>query len=141
MRWCEILEEGVTLGYEVLLDTDVIIWYLRGNKKAYDLIHSLNVFAISAVTYIELVQGMRDKDELRQLKRTFKQWQVKTIYISEEISALALFYVEEYFLSHSMQLADALIGATCSNHGLRLYTANDKHYRVINDIEIKVFRP
>ena len=141
MRWYEISEEGVTLGYEVLLDTDVIIWYLRGNQKAYDLIHSLNVFAISAVTYMELVQGMRDKDELRQLKRTFKQWQVKTIYMSEEISALALFYVEEYFLSHSMQLADALIGATCSNHGLILYTANDKHYRIINEIEIKVFRP
>jgi predicted nucleic acid-binding protein len=125
----------------VLLDTDVIIWYLRGNQNAYDLIHSLNVFAISAVTYMELVQGMRDKSELRQLKRTLKQWNVKTIYINEEISALALFYVEEYFLSHSMQLADALIGATCSNYGLDLYTANDKHYKIINDLEINIFRP
>jgi len=61
--------------------------------------------------------------------------------LNEEISALALFYVEEYFLSHSMQLADALIGATCSNYGLILYTANDKHYKIINDLEIKVFRP
>ena len=129
------------MNYEVLLDTDVIIWYLRGNEKAYDLIHSLNVFAISAVTYMELVQGMRDKSELRQLKRTLKQWNVKTIYMSEEISALALFYVEEYFLSHSMQLADALIAATCSNYGLVLCTANDKHYKIINDLEIKVFRP
>jgi len=130
-----------TLNYEVLLDTDVIIWYLRGNQNAYELIHGLSAFAISAVTYMELVQGMRDKAELRQLKRTLKQWNVKTIYMSEEISALALFYVEEYFLSHSMQLADALIGATCSNYGLVLYTANDKHYKIINDLEIKVFRP
>ena len=129
------------MNYEVLLDTDVIIWYLRGNEKAYTLIHSLNVFAISAVTYMELVQGMRDKTELRQLKRTLKQWQVKTIYMNEEISALALFYVEEHFLSHSMQLADALIAATCSNYGLVLYTANDKHYKIINDLEITVFRP
>jgi predicted nucleic acid-binding protein len=113
------------LNYDTLLDTDVIIWYLRGNKNAYNLIHSLNVFAISAVTYMELVQGMRDKTELRQLKRTLKQWNVKTIYMNEEISALALFYVEEYFLSHSMQLADALIGATCSNYGLTLCTAYD----------------
>jgi predicted nucleic acid-binding protein len=129
------------LNYDTLLDTDVIIWYLRGNKNAYNLIHSLNVFAISAVTYMELVQGMRDKTELRQLKRTLKQWNVKTIYMNEEISALALFYVEEYFLSHSMQLADALIGATCSNYGLTLCTANDKHYKIINDLEIEVFRP
>jgi len=129
------------LNYDTLLDTDVIIWPLRGNKNAYNLIHSLNVFAISAVTYMELVQGMRDKTELRQLKRTLKQWNVKTIYMNEEISALALFYVEEYFLSHSMQLADALIGATCSNYGLTLCTANDKHYKIINDLEIEVFRP
>ena len=129
------------MNYDVLLDTDVIIWYLRGNKKAYDLIHSLNVFAISAVTYMELVQGMKDKTELRQLKRTLKQWNVKTIYMNEEISALALFYVEEYFLSHSMQLADALIAATSSNYGLVLNTANDKHYKIINDLEINVFRP
>ena len=131
----------MSLGYSLLIDTDVLIWYLRGNQKAYELIHSLDRFAISAVTYMELVQGMRNKEELRLLKRTLKQWNVKTIYISEEISALALFYVETYFLSHAMQLADALIGATCSNQGLRLYTANDKHYKIISDIDIQVFRP
>ncbi len=127
--------------YETLLDTDVLIWYLKGNQKAYDLIHGLGDFAISSVTYMELVQGMRNKEELRILKRTLKQWRVKIIFINEEISSLALFYVEEYFLSHSMQLADALIGATCSNYGLKLHTANDKHYRVIKEIEIEIFRP
>lgn len=127
--------------YEKLIDTDILIWYLRGNQNAYDLIHGMGEFAISAVTYMELVQGMRNKEELRALKRTFKQWKVKTIYINEEISAQALFYVEEYFLSHSMQLADALIGASCSNYGMTLYTANDKHYRIIKDLDIFVFRP
>jgi len=127
--------------YDKLLDTDVLIWYLRGNQNAYDLIHSIGEFAISAVTYMELVQGMRNKDELRNLKKALKQWRVKTIYMDNEISALALFYVEEYFLSHSMQLADALIGATCATHGMTLYTANDKHYRVIKDLEISFFRP
>jgi len=129
------------LVYDKLLDTDVLIWYLRGNQNAYDLIHSIGEFAISAVTYMELVQGMRNKEELRNLKKALKQWRVKTIYMDNEISALALFYVEEYFLSHSMQLADALIGATCTTHGMTLYTANDKHYRVIKDLEISIFRP
>lgn len=127
--------------YDKLLDTDILIWYLRGNKNAYDLIHSIGEFAISAVTYMELVQGMRNKDELRAFKRVLKQWKVKTIYMSEEISAQALFYVEEYFLSHSMQLADALIGATSTTHGMTLYTANDKHYKVIKELDIFVFRP
>jgi len=127
------------LVYDKLLDTDVLIWYLRGNQNAYDLIHNIGEFAISAVTYMELVQGMRNKDELRALKRALKQWKVKTIYMNEEISAQALFYVEEYFLSHSMQLAD--IGATCATYGMTLYTANDKHYKVIKELDIFVFRP
>jgi len=127
--------------YKYLVDTDVLIWYLRGNEQAHALIHSLGEFAISAVTYMELVQGMRNKEELRNLKQTLKQWRVKTIFMDQEVSALALFYVEEYFLSHSMQLADALIGATCHTYGLTLCTANDKHYRAMREIEIRVFRP
>ena len=127
--------------YDVLVDTDVIIWYLRGNQNAYVLLHGLPHMCISSVTYMELVQGMRNKDELRRLQKTLKQWNVKTIYINEEISAKALFYVEEYFLSHSMQLADALIGATATMYGMTLITANDKHYRIIKELEMDVFRP
>ena len=127
--------------YDKLIDTDILIWYLKGNQNAYNLIHSIGDFAISAVTYMELVQGMRNKQELKNLKKALKQWKVKTIYINSEISALAIFYVEEYFLSHSMQLADALIGATCMNYGMTLYTANDKHYKIIKDLDIYVFRP
>jgi len=61
--------------------------------------------------------------------------------MDNEISALALFYLEEYFLSHSLQLADALIGDTSATYGMTLYTANDKHYRIIKDLDIVVFRP
>ena len=126
--------------YDNLLDTDVLIWYLKGNKKAYNLIHSLNNFCISSVTYMELVQGMKNKQELKNLQKTLKQWGVKVIFISEEISAKALFYMEEYFLSHSMELADSLIGATCTNYGMTLITANDKHYKVIKELDMQVFR-
>ncbi len=90
---------------------------------------------------MELVQGMRNKDELRTLQQTLKQWNIKTIYVNEEISAKALFFVEEYFLSHSMQLADALIGATATMYGMTLITANDKHYKIIKELEMVVFRP
>ncbi|MCT7486746.1 type II toxin-antitoxin system VapC family toxin [Aliarcobacter cryaerophilus] len=127
--------------YDYLLDTDVLIWYLRGNKNSYNLIHSLDKFCISSVTYMELVQGMRNKDELRALQKTLKQWEVKTIYINEEISARALFYMEEYFLSHSMQLADSLIASTAITYGMKLITANDKHYKILKDIDLQIFRP
>ena len=40
-----------------------------------------------------------------------------------------------------MQLADALIGATAIAYGNPILTENDKHYKVLNDLEIKIFRP
>ncbi len=125
--------------YDKLFDTDVLIWYLKGNKKAYDLVHKSS-FCISSITYMELVQGMRNKEELRLLKRVLKQWNTKIIFVNEEISSKALFFVEEYFLTHSMLLVDALIGSTASLYGLKLVTANDKHYRVLNDVELEIFR-
>ena len=48
----------------MIIDTDVIIWELRGNKKAQNIIYDNIPFNISVVTYIELVQGMRDKKEM-----------------------------------------------------------------------------
>jgi len=126
--------------YDYLVDTDVLIWYLKGNKKAYELIHNLGDFCISSITYMELVQGMRNKTELKTLQKTLKQWNVKVVYINEEISTKALFYMEEYFLSHSLELADSLIASTSTCYGMKLITANDKHYRVVKDIDMDIFR-
>jgi hypothetical protein len=40
-----------------------------------------------------------------------------------------------------MQLADALIGATAIAYGLPVLTGNDKHYKVMKDLQIKKFVP
>jgi len=124
---------------EYLIDTDVFIWYLRGDQKAYDIFQKIGNFNISAVTYMELVQGMRDKNELRIFKKSIKDMGIKIIYINEEISSKAIYYVEEFFLSHSMQMADALIGATVATYGLKLLTANDKHYKMLSGVDKEVF--
>ena len=125
----------------MLIDTDVLIWYLKGNENAYQTIENSSSFFISVVTYIELVQGMRNKKELNNLRKALYIWNAKILYISEEISAKAMFYIEEHFLSHSMQLADALIGATAIAYGNPILTGNDNHYKVLKDLEIKRFRP
>ena len=125
----------------MIVDTDVLIWYLKGNEKAYKVIENANNFFISVVTYMELVQGMRSNKELNSLRKALHIWNAQTLYISEGISAKAMFYVEQHFLSHSMQLADALIGATAVTYGTPILTANDKHYKIIKDLQIKKFRP
>ena len=125
----------------MLIDTDVIIWYMRGNKKAYSAIESQKGFSVSVVTYMELIQGMRDKRELRLLKKFLKQWDSEILSISEIISTKAASYVEQFYLSHSMQIADALIAATAVIHKLPILTGNDKHYKVIRELDTKAFRP
>lgn len=125
----------------MLIDTDVIIWYLKGNEKARTAIENLPTLSISVITYMELVQGMRNQRELRELRRALKDWEANILYIDEEISSKAMFLVERHFLSNALRLADALIASTALANGIPIFTANDKHYRVVNQLELKVFRP
>jgi hypothetical protein len=90
---------------------------------------------------MELVQGMRNKNELNNLRRALYVWNSKILYISKEISVKAMFFIEQHYLSHSIQMADALIGATAISYGLPILTGNDKHYKILKDIRIKKFRP
>ena len=125
----------------MVIDTDVLIWYMKGNEKAYNTIENSKNFFISVVTYMELVQGMRNKNELSTLRKTLHEWNAEILYISEEISVKAMFFVEQNYLSHSIQLADALIGATAIVYGQPILTGNDKHYKILKSLKIKKFRP
>ena len=125
----------------VLVDTDVLIWYMRGNLKAKKAIDRLGPFYISSVNYMELLQGIRNREELRVLRHFLTQRQVEIVHISEEISQKALNYMEEYSLSHNLRMADAMIAATTVIFGVTLLTANSKHYVPIKGIQIKRFKP
>jgi predicted nucleic acid-binding protein len=123
----------------LIIDTDVLIWHLRGNEKARDLIHKSIPFSISVVTYIELIQGMRDKKEMNSLIKQLAKWNVDIIQINQDISTRAMIYVENYYHSSAMELADALIAATSINNSEVLLTGNEKHYKNIPNIQIKKF--
>lgn len=125
----------------LLIDTDVLIWYLRGNEKAKQLLEKQDSFFISVVTYMELVQGMRNKKELTLLRGALRNWNARILFINEEISTKAMFYVEQHYLSHSLELADALIAATAVINGFELCTANQKHYQIIKELDTQIFKP
>ena len=124
----------------MIFDTDVIIWYLRGNKKAKEILETNIPFSISVVTYMELLQGMKDKEETRLFQRQMQKWNIDIVQIDKEISSRAMFYVQEYALSHSMMLADALIAATVVQRGETLITVNNKHYSYIPMLDCKKFK-
>ena len=66
----------------MIIDTDVLIWYMRGNEKAFEIIENQHNFFISVVTYMELVQGMRNKNELNELRKALRIWNGKILYIT-----------------------------------------------------------
>ena len=96
----------------MLIDADIIIWNWRGKTEAAAILDSANPFCLSAVTYMELVQGMRNQREWEALQADMKLWEAKVLPITEVISARAVSLVEQYFRGHHVQLADALIAAT-----------------------------
>ena len=97
--------------------------------------------AVSIVTYTELLQGARDKAEVRAIKSFLADLDFRTLPLTENIGHRASIYLEEYGLRVSMSMADALIAAAAVEANAVLLTANDKHYRPIRELEIKRFRP
>jgi len=124
----------------VIIETDVLIWYLRGNENAQKIINANIPFKISVINYLELLQGMKDKRESRILREYLRKWSTEIIQINENISSRAMFLVEDYYLSHSMELADAIIAATALEYHEVILTANEKHYGFIPNIQVFRFR-
>ena len=125
----------------MLIDTDVLVWFLRGLGSARDAIRECPSVEMSVVTYMELVQGTRDKTELRMLRRTILVNGWRTLPITEDISHRATMYIESYALSHGMRVADALIAASAVQSGAALMTGNTRHYRFIPLIALEQYRP
>ena len=125
----------------MFIDTSGLIWVFRGNKKAIKLLDETNELLISSVVHIELIQGARNKQELRAIDTTLSMLQVKSIDINEAISLLATELVKTYFHSHSIELADALIGATASLYRDALITSNVKHFSPMKKLRVVPFNP
>ncbi len=125
----------------MLFDTDVIIWALRGNLKASGRIDGAASLHLSAVSYMELLKGARDKREQKAIQVFLRDLGFEQLPVTSAICHRAVIYVEEFTLSSGLELADALIAATACEHGIELCTANDKHYRIIADLNLQIFRP
>ena len=119
-----------------LCDTCILIDYLRGNEVIRQKlsIDRKQCLGMSAVTYMELMVGALNKQEINIIKKTFADF--KIIEISDAVSSLARSLVEEYSKSHGLLIPDALIAATAIEYDTPLWTANKKDFRFIPDIQI-----
>ena len=125
----------------LLIDSDVLVWLTRGHVGAAQRLHALPVWRISAVTYIELAQGCRDKADLARLKKGLAARHTEIVPITPAISQRATELIDTLALSHGMRLADALIGATALETQATLITANVKHFSAVDGLAVEAFSP
>ena len=125
----------------MIFDTDVLIWFFKGNAKAAKEIEHSKDRKISAVTLMELHQGARNKQEQKSIGKFLHDHSFALLPISENISHRACIYVEEFCLKANMQMADALIAATAIDQQDTLLSANAKQYKSLAQLNLKVFNP
>ena len=125
----------------MIFDTDVAIWIERGHPKAAALLNAEPNPMISVQTYMELLQGARDRRELEETERFLRNLYFEILPLSENIGHRASIYVRQFALSHGLRAGDALIAATAVEHGQTLCTANAKHLRPVRELELKPFKP
>lgn len=123
----------------MLIDTDVLIWLTRGHEGAAQRLANAVPWRLSVVTYIELAQGCRNKAELTRLKKGLAVGHAQLLPLTPAISDRAMQLIDDFALSHGLQLGDALIAATAIDHGRTLLTGNVKHFSALPGLKLDAF--
>lgn len=118
---------------QILIDTYILIKVFRGNGFHKSILDKeVKNLAISSVTYIELLSGLKTRSRIIELNKQMRAYQL--IHISETISIKSLEIVVKYTSSNSIRIADSLIAATAIVNNLRLFTDNKKDYDFIKGL-------
>lgn len=124
-----------------LLDTDIVVFFLRNKKNIAEHLALLspNDIFVSEVTVAELEYGNRCSGRYEDNK-----WMVDRFLSSVNIvpfsDAIHLYAEERYrlrMLGQSIEDFDLLIGCTAVSDNLIMVTNNAKHYSRIKDVRIE----
>jgi predicted nucleic acid-binding protein len=93
----------------VLCDTNIFISAFNGRQDAIDQLNEIGLeqIALSAITVMELLQWMGNKNELAQMKKRIKFYDV--VQIDSAISVNAIELIESYRLRACLKLYSLLI--------------------------------
>jgi predicted nucleic acid-binding protein len=120
---------------QLLIDTDVLIDYLRERPESVSYLESLTQpLLISAVTVAELYAGVRDGSERVALESFIDSFQVRAV--DQEIAARAGILRRDFGKSHGTGLADAIIAATAEAQGANLVTLNRRHFPMLEGVVV-----
>src|ERR1700688_2997801 len=103
-------------------------------KQFLDNEIGLDFVALSAITKMELIAGVSNKEALIKLNKNINRF--NTLLINPEITSLALQLIETFKLSHNLAIPDSLIAATTIFTGFKLFTFNTKDFIFIPDLQL-----
>jgi len=118
----------------LLIDTDVMIDFLRGHPKAVALVkkHSSRII-LSSIVIAELYAGVRGDEELDTLDNLVSLFRV--IPVSPSLARAGGLNKRDYSKAHGVGLADAIVAATCEAENAELKTLNIKHYPMLKGLK------
>ena len=112
---------------KIVVETDITIDFLRGEKKAISHFKSISdLICFSSITIAEIYSGIKNQKEEKVIEKLFTIFPI--IDVTNEIGKLAGKLVKQYRPSHSVEIPNAIIAATCSIAHADLHTFNIKHY-------------
>lgn len=119
----------------LMIDTDVLIDYLRGYQEAIMYLNSItDKLWLSVITVAELYAGIKNNKEEKILNNFIQGFEV--VNIDTEIAKLGGHFRKQYGKSHGTGLADALIAATANINAIQLVTLNGKHFPMLTAITL-----
>lgn len=119
----------------VLVDTSILIDYLRGHQGAADLLHGereVQPLHASEITRLEVLAGMRPAEErsTHSLLSTFR-WHSVDEKVSEKAGELGRAWLPSH---RGVDGADLAIAATAVLLSARLLTLNVRHFPMFADL-------
>ena len=124
----------------LIIDTDVAIDYLRDRAEAVAYLDNLtDEQLLSAVTVAELYSGVRDGDERTALDAFVAAFEI--VPIDTPIGVQGGLFRRDFFKSHNVGLADALIAATAVVRQATLVTLNKKHFPMLATVIVPYEKP
>lgn len=124
----------VVMQNSILVDTDVLVDFLRGHEKAVAFISEFSSrIILSAIVVAELYAGVKGNAELTVLENFISLFRV--VPLTAEMAKIGGLYKRDFGKSHGVGLADAILAATADAEKAELKTLNVKHYPMLSGME------
>jgi tRNA(fMet)-specific endonuclease VapC len=125
---------------ESLIDTDILSYFLKGDKKVVkrfdDYLKIFSSINISIITHFEIVSGLQYRKASKQLSEFEKFVSNCTILpVTKESSQIAAFiYADLRTHGKLIDDIDLLIAGIAIENNLKLVTNNEKHFKRIKEL-------